>query len=121
MASRATVLDHPGSKPSRYLRANRIKIALWIAVLEGILTLLGAIPHIAIYVLAVAAIGFYIAVGRKYTSPTARQLIWIFAASQLLAVLVPIVLFVAKWIAIVAIVVIAVGGLVILFADREKV
>jgi len=118
MSSSSTVLDHPGSKPSK-LRANRLKITLWIAAIEGVLVLVGVIPHLAVYLLAIVAIAFFAVWGRKFTSPTAKNLTWIFASSQLLAVLVPAVLFVAKWIAITAIIVVAVVGLVVLFTDRD--
>jgi hypothetical protein len=120
MAARANVLDHQASKPARYLRDHRLRITLWIGAIEGLLTLL-FISHLVVYVLAVVAIVFYVMVGRQYKSSLARQLAWIFAASQLLAVLVPIVLFIAKWVAVTAIAIIAVVGLVILFAERERV
>ncbi len=120
MSSTPSVLDHRSSKPERWLRANRLKLTLWIGAIEGILTLIGAIPHLAIYLLAIVAIAFYALVGRKYSSATARHLTWIFAASQLIAVLVPGVLFFAKWIAVTAIVIVAVLGLILLFAERDK-
>jgi hypothetical protein len=115
-----TALDHPASKQGRYLREHRLRLAIWIGAIEGLLTLLGFLPHLAIYVLAIVAIAWWFTMGRRYTSPTARQLTWIFAASQAIAVLVPAVLHIAKWAAITAIVVAAVIGLVILFTDREK-
>jgi hypothetical protein len=45
---------------------------------------------------------------------------WIFAASQAAAVLVPIVWFLAKTAAIVAIAIIAVVALIYLFTEREQ-
>ena len=119
MSSGADVLEKPDPK-RRGLRANRLRITLWVGVIEGILTLVGLIPHLAIYLLAGIAIAFYAFVGRKYSSSTARNTAWIFAASQLIAVLVPSVLHVAKWFAITVIIVAAVGGLIVLFADRDK-
>ena len=119
MSSGADVLDKPDPK-HKGLRANRLRITLWIGVIEGILTLLGLIPHLAIYLLAAIAIGFYAFIGRKYKSSTARNASWIFATSQLIAVLVPSVLHVAKWVAITVIIVAAVVGLIVLFADRDK-
>jgi hypothetical protein len=120
MSSSPTVIDHGSSRPGRWLRANRVRITLWVGAIEGVLVLIGALPHLAVYLLAIVAIGFYALVGRKYTSPSARNLTWIFATSQLIAVLVPAVLHVAKWIAITAIIVVAVVGLVLLFTDRDK-
>jgi hypothetical protein len=108
------------TSPSAYLRQNRIKLSLWIAVAEGLLTLLGVIPHWAVYVLAAAAIAFWAGAGRNYKSNLGRQLSWVFAASQAAAVLVPIVWFVAKTAAIIAIGIIAVVALIYLFTERER-
>jgi hypothetical protein len=101
------------------LRQNRIKIALWIAVAEGLLILIGVIPHWLVYVLAVIAVGFWALVGRNYKSVSARNMSWIFAVSQAACVLVPIVWFLAKTAAIVAIAIIAVVALIYLFTERE--
>jgi FtsH-binding integral membrane protein len=115
-----TSLDQPDSKPARYLREHRLRLSIWIGAAEGLLTLLGFLPHLAVYVLAVVAILWWFTMGRRYTSPTARHLTWIFAASQAIAVLVPTVLHIAKWAAITAIVVAAAIGLFILFTERDK-
>ena len=80
MSSGANALDQPGSKPSRYLREHRLRLTIWIGAGEGLLTLLGLIPHLAVYILAAVAIGFWVVAGRKYESATARHLAWIFAA-----------------------------------------
>ena len=105
--------------PGNALRQNRIKISLWIAVAEGLLTLIGVIPHWLVYGLAVVAIGFWVAAGRNYRSPLGRQVSWVFAASQAACVLVPIVWFLAKTAAIIAIAIIALVALIYLFTERE--
>lgn len=101
------------------LREHRIKISLWIAVAEGVLLLVGIIPHWLVYVLAAVAIVFWAGAGRNYKSNLGRQLSWIFAASQAAAVLVPVVWFLAKWAAIAVIAVVAVVALVYLFTERD--
>jgi hypothetical protein len=116
----AGVLDNPDSKPGRYLRQNRLKLALWIGAIEGTLTLIGVIPHLAVYLLAIVAIVWFVAAGRKYTSPSARSITWIFAASQAIAVLIPGALHLLKGLAIAAIVIAAVAGLILLFSERDK-
>lgn len=121
MAARANVLEHAASRPARYLREHRLRLSLWIAAIEGLLVVIHVIPHLAMYTLAVVAIIFWATVARRYTSPLARQLTWVFAASQALAVLVPVVLFIAKWTAITAIVVLAVVALIFLFIERDRV
>lgn len=100
------------------LREHRIKISLWIAAAEGLLTLFGVIPHWLVYVLAAVAIAFWAGAGRNYSSNAGRQLSWIFATSQAAAVLVPLVWFAAKLAAEVAIAIIAVVALVYLFTER---
>ena len=111
--------DFQVTSPSISLRQNRIKIALWIAVAEGVLTLIGLIPHWLVYALAVVAIVFWAFAGRNYKSNLGRQISWIFAASQAACVLVPIVWFLAKTAAIIAIAVIALVALIYLFTERE--
>ena len=78
------------------------------------------IPHLVVYVLAVAAIAIWGFAARGFKQPLARNAAWIFAASQALAVLIPVVLFIVKWIAIGAIAIIAVVALVVLFAERPR-
>ncbi len=108
------------SRPGKYLRDHRYRITLWIAAPEGLLVFLHVIPHLVIYILAVVAMVFWLTAARTYRSNTARQVSWIFAASQALAVLVPILLFFAKWIAILSITALAVIALVFLFTERER-
>jgi hypothetical protein len=106
--------------PGTALHHNRIKIALWIAAIEGFLTLVGLINHWIVYVLAAVAVVFWATAGRNYRSELGRQLSWVFAASQAAAVLVPVVWFIARWVAITVIAVIAVVALVFLFMERDR-
>jgi hypothetical protein len=120
MSSSPNIVNQVLSRPGQYLRKNRVRISLWTAFVEGLLVVVGVLPHIVVYVLAVVAIGFWVSAGRAYKSGTARQSSWIFAASQALAVLVPIFLFIAKTIAIFGIAIIAVVALIFLFTDRNR-
>ena len=118
MSSGANALEPAGSKPRGYLREHRLRLAIWIGAVEGALALILGNLHIAVYILAAVAILFWAFVGRKYESGTARDLSWIFAASQAIAVLVPATLHLFPLLAIGVIVIAAVVGLVILFTDR---
>jgi hypothetical protein len=120
MSSSPNIVNQALSRPSEFLRTHRVRISLWTAVIEGVLVVIGVLPHIVVYVLAVVAIAFWISAARSFKSGLARQAGWIFAASQALAVLVPIFLFIAKTIAIFAIAVAAVVALVYLFTDRNR-
>jgi FtsH-binding integral membrane protein len=107
------------TSPSASLRNNRTKVALWIAVAEGLLTLVGIFPHLLLYALAIAGIGVWVGLGRNAKSNLARQIAWVFAVSQCAAVLVLPAWHIAKWAAITAIVVVAAVALVYLFTERE--
>lgn len=107
--------------PRRYLRDHRLRLSLFIALAEGFLVLVGLIPKLALYALAAVALTFWFGVARRYESPTARQAAWVFAASQAIAVLVPIVWGITKLlVAIVVVAGIAVAALYFLFAERDK-
>jgi hypothetical protein len=117
MSSDADALSRPGS----YLRQHRLRLTLWIAVIEGLLTVVHVLPRLALYALAAVALVFWFGVARNYRSNLARQSAWIFAASQSVAVLVPIVWAITKFfVAIVIVVVIAVAALYFLFAERDR-
>jgi hypothetical protein len=107
--------------PGRYLRDHRLRLSLFIALAEGFLVLVGLIPKLALYALAAVALTFWFAVARRYHSPSARQASWVCAASQAIAVLVPIVWEITKLFVAVAVVVgIAAAALYFLFAEHDK-
>jgi hypothetical protein len=110
----------PGSSRSgRWLEARRTRIALWIAVLEALIVLFSHdVTKWTVIALAVVALVLW-ALGRNSRSQTLRELLWIFAASQLTAALASILGFIVKWALITAIVVGAVLGLIYLFLDRR--
>jgi hypothetical protein len=118
-----TALDQPDSKPARYLREHKLRLAIWIGAVESLLTFF-VLSHYVVWVLAVVAIAWWFTMGRRYTSATARHLSWIFAASQGIAVIIPtalhIVLHIAEWTLYAAVVIAAAVGLFILFTQREK-
>ena len=65
-------------------------------------------------------LAFYMVAGRNIRWDVARQLSWIAAASQALAILVVILAFVLGLLAIVAIVVFAIIALAYLFSDSRR-
>ena len=116
----AGVLDKPESRPGRYLREHKMRLVLWIGAIEGTLAILGAFDKWVLYVLAIASIAWYVAMGRKYTSPTARHISWIFAASQAIAVVIQALYQTFKWLAFGAVVLAVIAGLILLLAERDK-
>jgi hypothetical protein len=113
-------LDHDSTRAGRWLRQRRLKIALWIAVAEGILVALSSdVSRWTVIVVAILAIALYAAAGRTTRWDAGRQVSWILAASQALAVVVTILSFIVYWTALILVVIFAVVALVILFSDRR--
>jgi hypothetical protein len=111
-------IEHGGSRQGRWLRERRLRITLWVAAVEGLLYLFGALHWWAAVALALIACAFWWWVGRSSRSDTVRHLSWIFATSQLLVLCVPIALSLVKALAIGVIAIIAVVALFFLFRER---
>jgi hypothetical protein len=105
----------------RWLHERRIRIALWTAVIEGLIAAFSAdIGRWTIIALAVVVLAFYIVAGRGLKWDAARELSWIAALSQVLAIFVVIFAFILKVVAIVVIVGLALVALFYLFSDRRQ-
>jgi hypothetical protein len=111
-------IEHGGNRVGRRLRENRLRIALLVALVEGILVLVGSIHWWLVVLLAVAAVVLYVARGRSAGREDLRQASWIFAVSQLAVVLVPALALVLTGLAVLALVVFALIALVVLLRDR---
>ncbi len=116
---RGPALEHASTRPGRWLRERRTRIALVIAVVEGILVVFGVIPEWIALAVAAAVIVLYLAYGRRVRFDSGRQTAWIAALSQSVVALVPLLLFVLTALAFLAVAVIAVFALIALFADRR--
>ncbi len=114
----AQAIEHGSSRSGRWLRERRLRITFAIAAVEGLLYLFGALHWWFAVILAIVALLFWWYVARRSGSHTLRQVGWIFAASQLLVICVPIALKVVEWAAIGVIALLAVGALVFLFTQR---
>lgn len=114
------IVDHNSSKLSRWLRAHRLRFALWIAVVEAILVaIFHDVTKWTVIGLAVIACAVYFGAGRNARSDSFRQVSWIFAASQVVAVIAAIVAFVVIWGVVIAIIAFALVALFLLFTDRR--
>jgi drug/metabolite transporter (DMT)-like permease len=113
------VLEHRSTPLGRRLERNRLRIALGVAAVEGVLVLAGAIRWWAVALVALVAVGVYWTVGREHRRPDVRTATWIAAVSQLTVVLVPVVATVAVALAVVLIVLLAGGALAVLQLDRR--
>jgi hypothetical protein len=117
-SSPVPVVEHRSSATARWLRARRLRFALWTALAEGLLVLLHAIPWWFSILLAIGTIGFFFTFGRQLRSYTLRQVSWIAAVSQGLVILVPLLVLMLGWLALLAVVLIAVAAVVVLFSRR---
>ena len=96
-----------------------MRFALWIAAIEAIIVFFSHdVTKWTIVALAVVAVLVWLG-GRESRSSLVRGVLWIFAVSQLLAVIAVVLAVIVKWAAIMAVVVFAILGLVYLFLDRR--
>ena len=115
------MIEAGSTRIGRWLRERRLRLALWVAVVEGLLVALTAdLTKWTVLVIGVILLAFYMVAGRSMRWDVARQLSWIAAASQALAILVVILAFVLGLLAIVAVVVFALIALVYLFSDSRR-
>jgi hypothetical protein len=113
----AQAIEHGSSRSSRWLRSKRLRITLWIAAVEGLLFIVGVLHWWEAVVLAGIAVAAWWSL-RSHRSDSLRQASWIFAASQLLVLCVPIALGLVKLLAIGIVAVLAVAGLILVLTRR---
>ena len=116
---RPLTIEHGSNRFGRALRENRLKLALVLALVEGVLVLVGTIDWWIVVLLAIGAVALYVSRGRKAHREVIREGTWILAVSQLAVVLVPALALVLTAFAVVALVIIAVVALVVLLRDRR--
>jgi len=102
-----------------WLRERRLRLALLIGLVESLLVVLGGLGWFWVLALAAAAVTLYVFVARGARFHSLREIAWILAASQLIAVIVPVLWAVTKVFAIVILVLMAAGLLVMLLMDRR--
>src|SRR5947207_196461 len=89
--------------PGGWLQTRRVRIAAWIAAAEGVIVLFSHdVTKWTVIVLGVVGTIGWLG-GRESSSRTVRQVLWIFAASQLLAVILVILAWIVKWAIILAV------------------
>jgi hypothetical protein len=112
-------IEHGSTRMGRRLRENRLKIALLVAVVEGLLVVFDVIDWWVVVLLAIGAVALYVWRGREAGRQEVRETSWILAVSQVAVVLVPALVLVATALAVVALVILAVVALVVLLRDRR--
>jgi hypothetical protein len=112
------VVEHREHAPSRWLRERRFRIAFLIAFVESLLVLLSDHGWWYVVAAAVVAVGLYWFAHRRMENRLTREVTWILAVSQLIAVLVPVLWVLVKTIAIIVLVLLALFFLAILLLER---
>lgn len=113
------VIEHGETPRARQVRQNRLKIALAIAVVEGVVVLAGGIPWWVAILLAIGGVGSHLGFGRASGRSIVRSVTWVAAVSQLLVVVIPAFVAIALLVAVVALVIIAAVLLIGLLLDRR--
>ncbi|MEN3340643.1 MAG: hypothetical protein V7644_47 [Actinomycetota bacterium] len=114
------MIEHRTSRPGRWLHARRTRIALWTAAVEAIIVaVFHDVSRFTVIALAIVGVVLYWFAGRESRSDTFHQTSWIFAVSQLLAVIAAILAFIVFWTAIIAVCIFALVALFFVFTDRR--
>ena len=117
--STGTVIEHESSQRGRWLREHRVRTALWIAVLEVVLAALTAsISKYTIIALGLITIPVYLIWGKDQRG-TIRQVSWIAAASQALAVVAALLAYLVGLLVLVIAGIFAAVALFLIFSDRR--
>jgi hypothetical protein len=118
--SHGTAIDHDTSRTGRWLHARRSRIALWLAVVEVVIAALTHdVSKWTIILLAAIFVPLYLLWGRERSSDTIRQVTWIAAASQALAIVGVMAAFIIGAFVLVLAGIFALIALALIFADRR--
>jgi hypothetical protein len=116
---REPVLEHGTTPTGRWMREKRIRLALAIAISEGVLVGLGVINGWVAFLVALLVLLFYVSYGRKLRWDWAREASWIAATSQAFVALVPVLAIIVGTLALIGVAVIAAVALVLLLSNRR--
>ena len=112
-------IEHQTTRLGRWLRARRIRLALGVAVVEGLIVAWrGDVTRWTVVAIAIPLLAVYVFWGRNARSDTFRQISWIAGASQALAVVVVILAFILNWLALLLAGIFAVIAVLYLLSDR---
>ena len=112
------MIEHRQSRFGHWLRERRVAIAVWVAVIEGLLLLVHAIPRLLTLLIAVAVVVLFFWLGHRLRPGPIRDVAWIAAVSQAFVMLIPILVIVVGTLAFVAVGILAALALILLFTTR---
>ncbi len=113
------VLVHRERRASRWLRENRLRVAVLVALLETALVVANVVQWKWVLVVAGLVFAFHFFVGRRARYQPVRQLSWTAAASQSLPVLVPLVAVALGTLLVLAVLAAAVAVLAFVILGRR--
>ena len=113
------MIEHRQGRFGRWLRERRVAIAVWIAVIEGLLLIVHAIPRLLTLAIAVLIVVVFFWLGHRLRPGPLKDVAWIAAVSQAFVMLIPILAIVVGTLALVAVGILAVVALVLLFTSRS--
>ncbi len=119
MAYQTPVLEHGSTRSARWLRGNRLRIALWIAVIEGVLIVFNVIDVLPALLVAALVVGSYFWLARRLRAGIARDAAWIGAVSQSMVALVPFLVLLVGTLALIAVGILAAVVLFLLLTGRR--
>jgi hypothetical protein len=116
-------LEHGSSRSGRVLRLRRLQLALWIAVAEVVLVVVGVIPLWPAVAVGLLLVTFHLALGRRLQPDWAREASSAVATSQLFAAVAPAValafLLAVGIVALAALVALAAAAALVVAARRR--
>jgi hypothetical protein len=111
----------PRSENGRWLYARRLKIALAIAVVEGIFVAFSSsFSHWTVIIISIPIIAFHIFAGRTLDSDVGRQLSWIAAASQTFTVIICVIAELIGKTSLIAVGIFAAMAVILLVGEKPK-
>jgi hypothetical protein len=109
------------TRAGRWIAERRIKLALGIAVLEGIIVAFAKdFSSWTVIVISVPIIAFYLFAGRTLKSDTGRQISWVLAASQAFAVLLAVIALTIKLWVLIIVGIFAVIALILIVGEKPS-
>ena len=112
-------IEHGSTRGGRWLRDRRLKVALGLAIAEGLLVALDVVSAWLAILVAIAVLALYFGWARTSGPDWLREPGWIVAVWQAVVLLVPVLVVIVGTLALVAVGAIAILALVALFADRR--
>jgi hypothetical protein len=116
------VLEHRESRPNRWLRENRFRIALGVAVVETILVLTNVLGWFWVLGIAALVFAFWYVVRRRTQNQLLRRIASTAALSQVLPLLVPLLISliaITVTVVVVIVLVVLVVAAFVAFAGRR--